>query len=125
MDKFFIICILITVIALGYVHQQVELLKVGYLIYRNNDRMDQLLDVNGILSYNVVKNKLPHTVYSRLLASGEDFQLAHAQEVVNVCPQPAGERLAYYDGQRSRLDMLVYLGIASEAEALTVGDQAN
>lgn len=119
MHKFLIICILVTIVSLGYVHQQVELLKVGYIINENNERLDRLLDVNGILRYNVVKNKLPHNVYSRLLAADQDFEIAYTPEVVNIYPRPAIEQLVSYGRNKREVDVLTYLGITVEAEALT------
>jgi hypothetical protein len=119
LSKFFITGIVVTILALGYVHQQVELLKIGYLINKNNEHLNQLLDVNGILSYNVDKSKFPRNVYSRLLASSDDFEIGYTPRVVKIYPQSPLEQLAAYGKNRSRVDVLAYLGLTNEAEALT------
>ena len=44
---------LLTTVALGYVHQQIELLRINYSINRNKDNLTVLLDQNSTLMYNV------------------------------------------------------------------------
>lgn len=42
-----------TLVALAYVHQQVELLRINYAINCNQDNLSLLLDQNSALRYNV------------------------------------------------------------------------
>jgi len=54
LSRFLLIVVLVTVVALGYVYQQVELLRINYTINRNKDNLSVLLDQNSTLMYNVV-----------------------------------------------------------------------
>ncbi|MBN2097232.1 MAG: hypothetical protein JW714_02005 [Candidatus Omnitrophica bacterium] len=65
--------VLITTVALGYVHQQVELLKVNYSINRNKDSLLVLLDQNSALMYNV--NSLQSPVYLDEVLSARSLNL--------------------------------------------------
>jgi len=53
MSKFVLIAALITVVALGLVYQQTELLRINYSVYRNRGNLLVLLDRNSTLMYNV------------------------------------------------------------------------
>ncbi len=60
-SRFLIIAILATTVALGYVHQQIELLRINYTINFNKDNLSVLLDQNTTLVYNV--NNLQSPLY--------------------------------------------------------------
>ncbi len=51
-SRFLIIATLVTAVALGYVHQQIELLKINYTMNYNKDNLLVLLDQNTTLMYN-------------------------------------------------------------------------
>lgn len=51
--KFLFIAVLITTLALGYVYQQAELLRLNYALNRNRGDLLLLLDRNSTLMYNV------------------------------------------------------------------------
>lgn len=53
LSRFLPIVAMVTIVALGYVHQQVELLKINYTINQNRDNLLVLLDQNSTLMYNV------------------------------------------------------------------------
>ena len=60
-SRFLIIATLVTAVALGYVHQQIELLKISYTMNYNKDNLLVLLDQNTTLMYNV--NNLQSPLY--------------------------------------------------------------
>lgn len=51
--RFLFITVLITTVALGYVYQQVELLRLNYSLNYNRGNLLVLLDRNSTLMYNV------------------------------------------------------------------------
>ena len=59
---------LITVLALGYVYQQVELLRINYSINCNKDNLAVLLDQHSALRYNVNHLQSPLYLEQRLSA---------------------------------------------------------
>ena len=70
---FFISTIIITLCALFYVHQNIEILKVGYSINTNQKTLSYSLDQHRRLVYNLGKLKSPFALAKRLYA--EDIEL--------------------------------------------------
>lgn len=67
--KFLLIASVLTVIALGYVYQQIELLRINYSINHNNDSLVVLLDRNSALMYNVSGLQSPLYLETVLMAN--------------------------------------------------------
>jgi hypothetical protein len=65
-QKFLLIAALATAVALGYVHQQVELLRINYAINHNKDNLLVLLDQNSTLKYNVDSLQSPSYLEQKL-----------------------------------------------------------
>lgn len=72
-SRFLSIVALVTALALGYVHQQVELLKINYSINYNKDNLAVLLDQNSVLMYNV--NNLQSPLYLEQTLSAKKIVL--------------------------------------------------
>ena len=71
--KFFLSTIIITICALLYVHQNVEILKIGYSIDTNQKAFSYFLDRHRRLVYNLAKLKSPPALEEKLLA--EEIEL--------------------------------------------------
>lgn len=69
--KFLLIVTLVTTVALGYVHQQVELLRINYVINYNKGDLLVLLDQNSTLMYNVTSLQSPLYLEKRLIGRKE------------------------------------------------------
>ncbi|MBL7084858.1 MAG: hypothetical protein ISS43_01975 [Candidatus Omnitrophica bacterium] len=74
-SRFLLIALLMTAVALGYVHQQVELLRINYNINRNRDNLSVLLDRNSTLMYNVVSFQSPFYLEQRLQAKNDSWEV--------------------------------------------------
>jgi cell division protein FtsL len=72
-SRYLIVVSLVTIVALGYVHQQVELLRINYAINCNKDNLSLLLDQNSALRYNV--NNLQSPIYLERVLSAKDVNL--------------------------------------------------
>lgn len=75
LSRFLLIAALITAMALGYVHQQVELLRINYSINRNKDNLSVLLDQNSTLVYNVVSLQSPFYLEQALAAKKVSIEM--------------------------------------------------
>ena len=71
LPKFLLIAALITTVALGYVHQKVELLRINYAINQNQDNLLVLLDQNSTLMYNVNHLQSPLYLEQQLIGQKE------------------------------------------------------
>ncbi|MBN3039276.1 MAG: hypothetical protein JW869_07680 [Candidatus Omnitrophica bacterium] len=73
--KFLLIASLVTIVALGYVHQQVELLRINYTINSNKDNLSVLLDQNSALVYNVNNLQAPLYLEQALLEKDVSLEI--------------------------------------------------
>ncbi|MBU0683033.1 MAG: hypothetical protein KJ864_01920 [Candidatus Omnitrophica bacterium] len=74
--------ILITVMAVGYVHQRIEIVKAGYTLQKNIGCLTSLVDQNSKLMYNLSKLESPGYLLASL--SGQEIEFAnHRTEGIN------------------------------------------
>ena len=66
--------LVITVMAVGYVHQQVEIVKTGYSLQKNRKHLSYLVDQNSKLMYNLSKLESPRNLLTSL--NGEEIEFA-------------------------------------------------
>jgi hypothetical protein len=67
--------ILITVMAGGYVHQKVEIMKAGYTIQKSRKHLSYLVDQNSRLTYNLSKLESPRNLLTSM--DGEQVKFAN------------------------------------------------
>ena len=82
--KISVILVFVTLIALLYVHQQVQLLKISYTININEKKLMTLLDQNRSLVYNIAKLKSPVNLEKTFLATKKDFRVPQQWQVVEA-----------------------------------------
>ncbi len=82
--KFLSIGMLITMIAVGYVHQRVEIVKTGYDLQKNRRHLASVVDQNSKLMYNLSKLESPRNLLVSL--NGEEIEFAsHRIGRINSC----------------------------------------
>lgn len=87
----------ITVLALLYVHQQVELVKLSYSIEYREKRLKDILDHNQDLGYNVDNLESPLRLEQALIAGNVDVAFPNRGHVVKVARlNGAADRKATY-----------------------------
>ncbi len=74
-SRFLLVAVLIAAGALGYVHQQVELLRINYSINFNRDNLSVLLDKNSTLLYNVVSFQSPAYLEQTLQVKEDSWEI--------------------------------------------------
>ena len=77
------ICV-ITLSALLYVHQQIELVKLSYVINLKEKKVKEMLDHKGRLSYNIENLESPERLEKILLARKIDIAFPKRSHVVAV-----------------------------------------
>ena len=112
---------LVTALALAYVHQHVELVKLSYTIRHNEMRLAKLLDHNEQLGYNIRNLENPSRLEKILQAQHiETFMPKRGQVVSARCPCIAGARSAPATiavETWSPLRIFEFLGFRAEAQA--------
>ena len=74
-SRFLLMAVLLTSVALAYVHQQMELVKINYNINYNRDSLSVLLDQNSTLLYNVVGFHSPVYLEQILQAKEDSWEI--------------------------------------------------
>ena len=82
--RYITMVLLITLVALSYVHQQIEVVKLSYEIQSNTHRLNDLLDQNEILQYNVIALMAPSNLENRLLDNDIRLVMPERWQVVRV-----------------------------------------
>ncbi len=75
LTKFITVGILVTLMAVAYVHQRVEIVKAGYNLQNNRQRLSRLVDRNSRLMYNLSKLESPRSLLTSL--NGEEIEFAN------------------------------------------------
>jgi hypothetical protein len=75
LSRYLSIAVLVTALALTYVHQQVELLRINYAINENKDDLSVLLDHNSALMYNVTSFQSPFYLEQALAAEKVSLEI--------------------------------------------------
>ena len=91
--RFSISLVFVTLLALLYVHQQVQLLKISYKINANEKNLSRLLDHSRALIYNITSIKSPVNLDKRFLASKKDYLIPQQWQIVEVAT-PKGDKQA-------------------------------
>ncbi len=74
MRRFFAVIAIATTASLLYVSQEVEAVKIGYTIRKQEETKTQFLDRGRALKYNIAKLKAPNTLEKRLTAQKISLQ---------------------------------------------------
>ncbi|MEI8176043.1 MAG: hypothetical protein WCG78_04165 [Candidatus Omnitrophota bacterium] len=91
--RFSITLLFVMLVALLYVHQQVQLIKIGYKIETNEKEVTGLLDRNKNLVYTITRLKSPVSLEKKFLASAADFTIPQRSQIVELS-MPRVEREA-------------------------------
>ncbi len=92
--KIFLSIILITVIALFYVRQQVELLELGYDMSKKERLYLSLLDRNDQLRYNIVALSSPNQLAKGVAFTKNKFVILENSRILKAGPKPASYKVA-------------------------------
>ena len=82
----------ITVIALLYVHQQIELVKLSYAIGLKEKKLKDILDHNEGLGYNIDNLEAPSRLEQVLFAKNIDIDFPKRGQVVDYAKPASGYR---------------------------------
>jgi hypothetical protein len=81
---------IITLVALVYVHQQVELVKLSYCIDCKEKRLKEMLDHNASLGYNIENLEAPSRLEQVLQAQKINVAFPKRANVINVARAASG-----------------------------------
>ena len=91
MRRFLAIVVLATSAALFYVSQEVEAVKVGYTIRKQEETRTQYLDRARALKYNIARLKAPNNMERRLSAQRIVLQSPKSWQTLVIASKPVAE----------------------------------
>lgn len=118
LSKFLIIIVFITCLCLLYVYQQTEIFRFAYMGQKRNIRLDELLDKNSILRYNIDSNSSVVNLADKLSANA-DFQIPENFRLVRVASSEASLKLREAPNGKPALLSRIF-SIKRQAEAKTI-----
>lgn len=118
LSKFLIIIVFITCLCLLYVYQQTEIFRLAYTGQKKNTRLDELLDKNAILRYNINSNSSVVNLADKLSANA-DFQIPENYRLVRVVFSKASLKLRETPKGKPALLSRIF-SIKRQAEAETI-----
>lgn len=121
--KFIVSMTIITLAALVYVHQQIELVKLSYAIDQKEKKVEHMLDYKEGLGYNIKELENPSRLEKVLVARKIDMVFPKRGQVVTVRGIPSnakiGEQLKTIGLERKTniFRIFEFLGLNREAQA--------
>ncbi|MCK4851681.1 MAG: hypothetical protein KAS86_01080 [Candidatus Omnitrophica bacterium] len=87
-------CTLMAAVAVGYVHQRIELIKLGYGLQESREYLSGLVDQNSKLMYNLSRLESPRSLLASLDAEKIEFAGQRTESrngYLLVCSDPGNE----------------------------------
>ena len=118
LSKFLLFAFLITSFSLLYVYQQTEIFRLAYLGQKKQLSLEDLLDKNNILRYNIDSNA--SLIYiGRRVSEDADFQIPENFELVRMI-SPFEEEKPQIESSKVQTLLTRIFGIKRQAEAKTI-----
>ena len=89
MKRFIACLLLVTAASLFYVYQEVEAVKVGYQIRKQEETKTLYLDRTRALKYNIARLKAPNNLERRLLSERIVLQAPKSWQTLVIAPSAA------------------------------------
>ena len=121
--KYMISIAVITLVALVYVHQQIELVKLGYAVDYKEKNLVDMLDHKENLEYNINNLEAPSRLEKVLVSKRVDVAFPKRNQIVRVRKTSAGAksvslRSAAMERKATRFNLIYELfGLRAEAHA--------
>lgn len=121
LSKFLSMIGLVTLFSLLYVYQQTEILRLAYLGQKKVSYLEDLLDKNNILRYNI--NKRASLVHlGNRLGQRADFQMPETYRLVRLTSVKGNLEVAARESKRESVISRLF-GIKRQAEAKTINSR--
>ncbi|MFH0762749.1 MAG: hypothetical protein V1925_02540 [Candidatus Omnitrophota bacterium] len=118
LSKFLSITIFITAFSLLYVYQQTEIFRLAYTGYKKQGSLEDLLDKNCFLRYNIEENASLARI-GDTISGCADFQMPDSFQLVRLLPSAQGAGITRQASEKTTLLSRIF-GIKRQAEARTV-----
>ncbi len=112
---------LLTLLALIYIHLQIEFFRLAYQAQKLEEQIHFLVDKNSQITYSILKLKSPNHLGNELLSDQSDMQFLDQEKIVRLqgSPQQVVKHRTTMTGstEDKRNPILQLLAFMSQAEA--------
>lgn len=116
LSKFLFIMVIITIVSVVYVQQQISLLKLSYQIKDKEKSLQELLDKNKILMYNILALEAPASLEKRLIVKNVRLEMPQEWQLVSLPEVEVREGLVLGKPKLKNV-LLGIFNLRSQAEA--------
>lgn len=122
LQQYFKILITITVMALGYVHMQMQIFNLAYEGKAKEKAIRALIEENGSLTYSILALKSSSNLGIQLLADNTDMQFANPEDIITLSTSEDLDPVELTSGQTYSKNTSVntlfnFISFGSKAEA--------
>lgn len=118
LPKFVLSIVVITSFSLLYVYQQTEIFCLAYISQKKQISLEDLLDKNNLLRYNINRNASLVNIGSRI-SEDADFQMPDNFKLIRMAPA-FEESKPQIESSKVQILLTHIFGIKRQAEAKTV-----
>jgi hypothetical protein len=120
LSRFLTFVALITYFSILYVYQQTEIFRLGYAGQKRQAVLEDLLDKNAVLRYNISQNASLVRI-GESVSESADFQIPDRYRLVRLVPVAPPVSASLQGAQESLLSRI--FGIKRQAEAETINSR--
>ena len=121
-SNFLLVLVFVTLFSLLYVYQQTEIFRLAYDGQNKLSKVEDLLDKNTILRYNIARNASLIRIGNKV-SSGSDFQMPDGYRLVKLSQPLEGLAVSQYVPKKETMVARIF-GIKRQAEARTINPAA-
>ena len=118
LSRFLSLTLLITLLCLLYVYQQSEIFRFAYVGQKKQVALNELLDKNSFLRYNIARNASLVEIGSKI-SGRKDYEMPDTYRLVRVVASGGGLRLKEAAAKKESLFSRLF-GVKRQAEAKTI-----
>lgn len=122
-SNFLLVLVFVTLFSLLYVYQQTEIFRLAYDGQNKLSKVEDLLDKNTILRYNIARNASLIRIGNKL-SNGSDFQMPDGYRLVKLSQPLEGLEVSQYVPKKETMVARIF-GIKRQAEARTINSAAS
>ncbi len=122
-SNFLLVLVFVTIFSLLYVYQQTEIFRLAYDGQNKLSKVEDLLDKNTILRYNIARNASLIRIGNKV-SNGTDFQMPDGYRLVKLSQPLEGLAVSQYVPKKETMVARIF-GIKRQAEARTINPAAS
>ena len=121
LSRYFLILGFVTVLAVIYIHMQMQIIDLAYQGNTKEHHIKKLIEENGSATYKILMLKSANNLGAAMLDDNSDMQFAHSDDIVRIATSetfpekmPLGRESVLAKRSNSLMNLLSF-GVVAEA----------